>query len=269
MPTTVVGYYFETIMKLMDELDEAKRRIKDLESQLIKRQQEQEGAKKDTLISEQPEAQALMTKIETILSKHNTLNGQYRDKTKKKTFNLKNSFLLGRTTNALGAGRTKSGEYSFATPHNMPSKKGKGVCLKPVSERKLPKWKKELWEVSKQLITKIDPDFAEGEDYVVNYACMNDPNHHVKKHVDGDDISYQYAMTLGDYKGAKLRCYDADDSVIGDFDYKRRICKMDGRLPHELIMDDFEGTRYCIIWFKSYDRRKSTPDPLFDTPHFV
>ena len=101
------------------------------------------------------------------------------------------------------------------------------------------------------------------------WGCMDDPNHHCKKHRDADDISYQYALALGDYEGAKLRCYDDDDTPIGDFDYKRKICKMDGRLPHELIMNDFKGTRFCIIWFKSYDRRKTIPDALFNTPHFV
>lgn len=258
-------YYFEVITELLDEVERVRCNIVRLEKE--KQNKMAELAKP---ISEQSESQELMTKIETILAKNDKLTGQYRDKTKKKTFNLKNSFLLGRTTNALGAGKTNNGDFSFATAHNMPCKKGKGVCLTPVAERKLPKWKKDLWEVSKKLITKIDPDFAEGEDYVVNYSCMNDPNHYVKKHKDADDISYQYALALGDYKGATLRCYAEDDTtVLGDFDYHRKICKMDGRLSHELVMDGFEGTRYCIIWFKSYDRRKNTPDPIFNTPHFV
>ena len=205
------------------------------------------------------ERKVLMTEIEKILKtvKHNQ---QYRDKTKKVRFNLQWSFLLGEgTTSALGA-------KSFETPHNF--KQGRGVCLTKVASRKLPKWKLELWDLSKQLITLIDPDFAQGE-YIVNFSCMNKPEQYVKKHVDSDDISHQYALALGDYKNATLRLYDADDKVLGDFDYHRKVCKMDGRLPHELVSDGFEGERFCIVWFKTYDHRKTKADPIFNTPCYV
>ena len=200
----------------------------------------------------------LMERIEGILTKVN-MDKQYRDKKKKDKFNLKWAFLLGNTCNALGAG-------PFTTPHNF--KKGRGVCLTDVEDRALPEFKKELWRLSKQLMKIVDPDFVEGE-YVVNYACMNDPDHYVKKHVDGEDISFQYAMSLGDHQGAKLRCYDSNDAVIGDFDYHYKICKMDGRLPHEVILEEFKGTRFVVVWFKVYDHRKPKPDAIFERPHFV
>ena len=224
-----------------------------------------------TLKSEMPEVQLLMSKIKNILDERNEkgLKGQYRDKTKKKKFNLKSAFLLGATTNALGASKNKDGSSNFGTPHNIPEKKGKCVCLKPVLERVLPKWKKDLWTLSRQLIEIIDPDFAIGE-YVVNYSTMTDPTHYVKKHTDSDDISYQYGMSLGDYEGTfKTRIYDADDDVVGDYNYKNRVLKMDGRLPHEVITEGFKGVRHCVIFFKSYDHRKSVCDPILETPCFV
>ena len=199
----------------------------------------------------------LMWEIETILEKVK-LKKQYRDQ-KRKKFDLEWSFLLGHTCNALGA-------TSFEAPHNF--KQGRGVNLTPVEDRNLPKWKKQLWALSKELITMVDEDFAAGE-YVVNYACMTQPEHFVKKHVDSHDISHQYAMALGDYSGAYLRCYDEEDNVLGDFDYQYEVCKMDGRLPHELISDDFEGTRFCVVWFKLYDQRKMAPDPIFNTPYIM
>ena len=202
---------------------------------------------------------SLMDEIETILKTVKETK-QYRDKTKKVNFNLEWAFLLGEgTTNALGA-------TSFETPHNF--KKGRGVCLTKVEKRSLPKWKLKLWKLSKQLITLIDPDFAAGE-FVVNYSCMNKPEQYVKKHVDSDDVSHQYAMALGNYKNAALRLYDENDKVIGDFDYHKKVCKMDGRLPHELVSDGFEGERFCVIWFKSYDHRQTKADPIFKTPCYV
>ena len=84
----------------------------------------------------------LMWEIETILEKVK-LKKQYRDQ-KRKKFDLEWSFLLGHTCNALGA-------TSFETPHNF--KQGRGVNLTPVEDRNLPKWKKQLWALSKELIT--------------------------------------------------------------------------------------------------------------------
>ena len=202
--------------------------------------------------------QDLMDKIETILRGVKQTK-QYRDKTKKLKFNLEWAFLMGHNCSALGA-------KSFETPHNF--KKGKGVCVTQVEERNIAKWKKELWALSKELITMTDPDFAAGE-YVVNFASMIKPEHYVKKHVDSEDISYQYALTLGHYRGAHLRCYDEQENVLGNFDYYRKVFKMDGRLPHEVITDNFQGERFTIVWFKTYDHRKTEPDPIFREPCFV
>jgi hypothetical protein len=235
-------------------------------------QGEHNSVSTQVLKSDLPEVQVLMTQIKTILDKQNKkgMKGQYRDKTKKTKFNLQSAFLLGATTNALGASKNKEGVSSFGTPHNIPSKKGKGVCLTPVLARvSLPKWKKNLWTLSQQLIEIIDPDFAVGE-YVVNYSTMTDPKHYVKKHTDSDDISYQYGMSLGDYEGTfETRIYDKDDKVVGDYDYKNRVLKMDGRLPHEVISKGFKGVRHCVIFFKSFDKRKLVCDPIFETPCFV
>ena len=89
---------------------------------------------------------------------------------------------------------------------------------------------------------------------------------HVKKHVDGNDISHQYALTLGNYHGAKVRTYDEQENVLGEFDYYKRPCKFDGRLPHEVITDNFHGTRFTLVWFKCYDHRMTKPAPIFYTP---
>ena len=211
------------------------------------------------LKDKEDEKEHLMNEIESIL-KQVKEKKQYRDKTKKVKFNLEWAFLLGEgTCSALGA-------KSFETPHNF--KAGKGVCLTKVTTRKLPKWKLKLWELSNRLIALIDKDFADGE-FIVNFSCMNKPDQYVKKHVDADDVSHQYALALGNYRNAALRLYDVDDTVIGDFDYHRKVLKMDGRLPHELLSDGFEGERFCIIWFKSYDHRQTQADPILRTPCYV
>ena len=189
------------------------------------------------------------------------MSSQYRDSTKKNTFSFKSSFVLGYTEHVLGAN-------GFRTPHNF--KKGRGVCTTPMENRKLPPWQIQLWNLSEELIRQIDPHFADGE-YCVQYACMNDPDHYVHKHVDKENISHQYALALGDYKGeAVLRLYEPDgETVKGEFEYNRKFLKADGRFPHELFTKNFSGTRFSLIYFKVYDHRKTECDPLMDTPMLV
>ena len=190
------------------------------------------------------------------------MDTQYRNGNKKDTFHWDFSMQIGRTTNALGAAKG-----AFNTRHHF--EKGRGVYMGNIEDRKIPKWKLNLWKKSKRIIQLIDPDFAANDDFVVQYARMSNPNHHCKKHVDALDVSHQYALALGNYRGAKLRVYDAQDKPTGEYDYKRKILKFDGRLPHELVMDDFQGTRYSLVFFKMYDRRQTERAPIFHTPTFV
>ena len=81
-------------------------------------------------------------------------------------------------------------------------------------------------------------------------------------------MTFQYALSLGDFEGARLRCYTAPDkSSFLDFDSKNNIVKFDGRLPHEVVKDGFRGKRFSVIFFKSFDARKNgVDDPLYRTP---
>ena len=74
------------------------------------------------------------------------------------------------------------------------------------------------------LISVVDPKWAAG-DFVVQFAYMNDPSHHVKCHVD-NDVSFQYGLALGDFSGAALRCYlDKEKTAYRDFEAPGRIVK--------------------------------------------
>ena len=98
---------------------------------------------------------------------------------------------------------------------------------------------------------------------------MDRHTHYVKKHVDDQDISHQYALGLGDYAGAELRVWNKTQSNFQDFDYRHKVLKMDGRNYHELVSKKFEGERFTVIWYKHYDHRMNQADPIFDTPKVV
>lgn len=100
---------------------------------------------------------------------------------------------------------------------------------------------------------------------------MDSPDHYVKKHVDKDDITYQYIFSFGNYSGdVKLFVYDNVGNFTGSFDCKDKILKVDGRLPHRVCKTpNFYGDRFAVIWYKSYDVRITAPMPILHNPHFV
>ena len=73
-------------------------------------------------------------------------------------------------------------------------------------------------------------------------------------------------MVLGDCTGGELKLWNSvgDTQVI---DYTNKILKLDGRLQHEVM--PFMGRRYCIIWYKVFDRNMKTPAPVFEPAHIV
>jgi len=183
---------------------------------------------------------------------------QKRDKKNKKHFSLEWQLGMGRSTSALGA-------TAFETPHNF--KKGVGVCMSDILDSKRPKWQKELYAKAKELILLIDADFAKNDDFVVNFSCMCDAlNHYCRRHVDNMDIEYQYATVLGDCAGGDLTVWNSDGTSQTK-NYHRKVLKMDGRLPHQV--EPFTGRRYCVIFYKLYDRRYTEASPIFEPACFV
>lgn len=61
----------------------------------------------------------------------------------------------------------------------------------------------------------------------------------------------QYAMVLGDCIGGALKVWDSNGGTQ-EINYTNKILKLDGRLHHEVM--PFTGLRYCIIWYKVFDR---------------
>ena len=80
-------------------------------------------------------------------------------------------------------------------------------------------------------------------------------------HVDKEDMSYQFALSLGEFdSGGELMI----ESRLGKKRYrvntKNRIAKCDGRSCH--WVRGYSGTRYSVIWYVN-DKKKFTPQ-MFD-----
>ena len=194
---------------------------------------------------------------------------QHRDGKKKRRFSLRGSFKIG-------VGSTQPGHLKLARKgikdfikHPF---KNTGVFVRSVKEqfekKSISKKQFEAYNLAKEILEIIDPKYANGA-YITQFAYMNSKKHFVLKHKDTEDISFQYALSLGDYKGARLRVYDSKERSFTEFDNREKILKFDGRNSHEVVTDDFEGERFTVIWYKNYDETKAVPDPVFHEPHFM
>jgi hypothetical protein len=187
--------------------------------------------------------------------------GQQRDKSKKTTFSLEWQFYAGRSIRP----RTYQNPI-WGYPHNF--KRDKGVYMRDVANSTKTSAQKALYAKACEILQLFDPDYAgQYKDYVVNFSCMsNSEMHYVREHTDDEDIQFQYAVVLGDCTGGELKLWDSkgNTQVI---DYRNKILKLDARLAHEVM--PFQGRRYCIIWYKLFDRRMTAAAPIFEPARIV
>jgi hypothetical protein len=170
---------------------------------------------------------------------------QHRDGEKKRKFSLTGSFKIG-------LGSTQPGNLQYVDKKPGFVRFGSTAAfVTPVREQAgLTHEKREAYEMAMQLLQSIDPQYAAGET-LVQFALMESHKQYVKLHRDEHDISYQYALSLGDYQGAALRVYKSNGSMH-EFDNRRKIVRFDGRLPHEVVVEpSFRGRRYTVIPYGS------------------
>jgi len=185
-------------------------------------------------------------------------------------FNLRWSFSCGHTTNV----KTFLGFRDH--PHNI--KEGifltLGCCLKhPMEKDFIPVWKKELYCLGSKFFAEFIPSFVSHQ-YMIHFSRMDSRDHYVRLHVDERDISSQYAIYLGTWKGASLVCYSSSSQSnlqeIGRFNESRALVHMDGRLLHYMdVQPNFKGIRYAMICYQLWNEKKDKPDPIFSPPALV
>lgn len=103
-----------------------------------------------------------------------------------------------------------------------------------------------LWRIMKKMLKDIDPD------YTFTSIQVN-RNFRGKPHVDRGDHSYQYALSLGDFRGGLLVIETDDPQQLAVLETKERLTKCDGRRPHWVT--SYCGTRYSLIMYKNLGRR--------------
>jgi len=67
-------------------------------------------------------------------------------------------------------------------------------------------------------------------------------------HIDNNDISVQYALSLGDFDdGGGELCVEESPFVVHAIETRRRLACIDGRFPH--WVSSYRGERYSVIFY--------------------
>ena len=131
------------------------------------------------------------------------------------------------------------------------------VNISPVENRELPNRKYQLYKLAKEFILKYNKLWVgNDDDFIVQFACMNKDSY-IKEHCDKADVSSQFIMTLGEYKGGFLHVWNKEKKIYEIFDTYKKLIQFDGRNKH-FISNVSDGERYSIVWYKSFDRRYIT-----------
>ena len=67
-------------------------------------------------------------------------------------------------------------------------------------------------------------------------------------HTDAQDISYQWAISLGDFDGGQL-CVESGPGEVLLVNTHSHAAKIDGRFPHWVA--PWQGERYSVIVYKT------------------
>ena len=193
--------------------------------------------------------------------KHSLFTRQHRDAKGKKTFDLQGSWKIGHGSTQVGH-KQHVGKKRFFEMHNF---KDTGVHLRPVETQEItPKSlrfrKLKCYLLAKTILQKIDPTFASGP-FIVQFAMMSSPDHKVERHVDRDDITHQYVLSLGAFKNARFVIEEPEAPNPLRFDTRHKMLRVDGRNPHWVENDGFEGERFTVIFYKGYDFNFKEPAP--------
>ena len=97
-----------------------------------------------------------------------------------------------------------------------------------------------LWRSLKLIIKEIDPMF-EYTSVQVNRNFRGAP------HRDRHDVTYQYAMSLGDSDGGRLLAETGEPYAVAAFCTNGRPTRLDGRRVH--WVEPYSGERFSVILY--------------------
>ena len=131
------------------------------------------------------------------------------------------------------------------------------------------KWMKRAYEISMDLMTKLDPDWVGKNRRIAIQVNVLQKGHEVHIHRDEGDLSPQYGLVLGDFAGGDFVTINPDKKEGYRFSNASGLLfQMDGRCPHK-VEPVKDGTRFSVYFFKSFDEDWKTSEPIMWPPKVV
>ena len=117
----------------------------------------------------------------------------------------------------------------------------------------------DLWSVADSLLRQASAKAA-----AFDYTAMAiTKNFRGSPHIDQNDLSVQYAMSVGDFESGGELCVEESPCLVRALDTRNRLVCIDGRYPH--WVSGYAGERYSIIFYRSFGQL----DPPTQAVHSV
>jgi len=106
--------------------------------------------------------------------------------------------------------------------------------------------RRRVWDLSESLLRNVS---QKASDFHFTAIAVS-RNFRGSPHIDKNDISVQYALSLGEFdeRGGKL-CVEESPLQVRAFNTRGRIVCFDGRFPH--WVSGYDGERYSVIFYRS------------------
>ncbi|CAK9057375.1 Hypothetical protein SCF082_LOCUS30806 [Durusdinium trenchii] len=102
-----------------------------------------------------------------------------------------------------------------------------------------------LWALAEALLRGASPKAA-----AFHFTSMAvTQNFRGSPHIDQNDFSVQYALSVGDFTGGGELCVEESPSKVRVLQTQNRLVCIDGRFPH--WVSGYRGERYSIIYYRS------------------
>ena len=153
----------------------------------------------EMMIERQRNIRSLCDQLHCILRNKLTTSDNYRAGGTFKVMAMKQ---FGWTCNTRGLN-------SFKQPHGFIPYMG----AHEFDYAKMPQWKQQVYNLAIELFTIIDRDYHGDRQFVVTISIMC-PGSEVDRHRDMRDIGPQMLLSLGDFTGGLVRCFDEGNAAV-------------------------------------------------------
>jgi hypothetical protein len=168
------------------------------------------------------------------------------------TFDVQWSCQFGHTVNTKGL-------RSFEESHGFDSTMG----VHDFQVEKLLPWQQEVLRLGEALWMMTASTECTGDGMLIATVTLMTPASDIGRHRDGRDIGPQMVVSMGDFTGGMLRCFNLANTHYVDVSTRNNPTLCDGRLDHYVHKVE-DGRRFSMILYRMNDWTSYGPSTVVD-----